>query len=48
MHNGGNDQELQRIRDKHPRERECVVERRVLGFLAPTKGESSEGGQRIV
>ncbi|KAL5528158.1 hypothetical protein ACEPAF_7294 [Sanghuangporus sanghuang] len=37
VHNGGNVHELQRIRNEHTGERECVVDDRVLGFLAPTR-----------
>jgi len=36
-HNGDNESELERIRKSHPGEPECVVERRVLGALAPTR-----------
>ncbi len=39
LHNGSNDQELQRIRNKHAGEGQCILDRRVLGFLAPTRGE---------
>ena len=38
IHNGGNCRELRRIMDEHPGERECIVDNRVLGFLAPTRG----------
>lgn len=38
IHNGGNSAELQRIRNEHHGEPECVVEGRVLGWLAPTRG----------
>ncbi|KAF4578384.1 hypothetical protein EYR36_000191 [Pleurotus pulmonarius] len=33
--NGGNDEEIARVRAEHPGEPECVVDRRVLGALAP-------------
>ncbi|KDQ57576.1 hypothetical protein JAAARDRAFT_156361 [Jaapia argillacea MUCL 33604] len=36
-HNGDNMAELNRVRDEHPGERECVGGNRVLGFLAPTR-----------
>ncbi|KAJ3490331.1 hypothetical protein NLJ89_g11443 [Agrocybe chaxingu] len=36
-HNGDNDAELERVRKSHPNEPECVVDRRVLGALAPTR-----------
>ncbi|KAL0575380.1 hypothetical protein V5O48_006593 [Marasmius crinis-equi] len=34
-HNGDNDAEVERVRQQHPDEPECVVDRRVLGALAP-------------
>ncbi|KAF8894823.1 phosphatase 2C-like domain-containing protein [Infundibulicybe gibba] len=34
-HNGDNDAEVERVRSAHPGEPECVVDRRVLGALAP-------------
>ncbi|KAI0686356.1 protein serine/threonine phosphatase 2C [Cytidiella melzeri] len=37
LHNGSNDAELQRIRSEHSGEPECVLNRRVLGWLAPTR-----------
>jgi hypothetical protein len=36
-HNGDNDDELARIRAEHPDEAECILNRRVLGALAPTR-----------
>lgn len=36
-HNGDNDEELERIRKAHPGEPECILDRRVLGALAPTR-----------
>jgi pyruvate dehydrogenase phosphatase len=36
-HNGDNDAELARVREAHPGELECIVDRRVLGALAPTR-----------
>lgn len=36
-HNGDNDAELERIQKTHPGEPECIVDRRVLGALAPTR-----------
>ncbi|KAF8162798.1 phosphatase 2C-like domain-containing protein [Crassisporium funariophilum] len=36
-HNGDNDAELERVRKSHPDEPECIVDRRVLGALAPTR-----------
>lgn len=36
-HNGDNDEELERVRKAHPGEPECIVDRRVLGALAPTR-----------
>ena len=41
IHNGDNDAELERVRKNHPGEPECIVDRRVLGALAPTRCESS-------
>jgi len=41
-HNGHNDEEIERIKREHPGEEEtCVVDRRVLGALAPTRCKSS-------
>ncbi|KAF7353804.1 Mitochondrial type 2c protein [Mycena venus] len=37
-HNGDNDAEIERVYREHPGEPECVVNRRVLGALAPTRG----------
>ncbi|KAI5120983.1 hypothetical protein M0805_006655 [Coniferiporia weirii] len=37
VHNGGNADELRRIEDEHPDDRECILDKRVLGFLAPTR-----------
>ncbi|KAH6919164.1 phosphatase 2C-like domain-containing protein [Coprinopsis sp. MPI-PUGE-AT-0042] len=38
MHNGDNDEEIARIMKEHPGEEEsCIVDRRVLGALAPTR-----------
>lgn len=37
-HNGDNDAEIARVQREHPGEPECVVNRRVLGALAPTRG----------
>ncbi|KAK2460694.1 hypothetical protein APHAL10511_007164 [Amanita phalloides] len=34
-HNGDNNAEIERVQHLHPNEPECVVERRVLGALAP-------------
>ncbi|KAK7438405.1 hypothetical protein VKT23_018018 [Stygiomarasmius scandens] len=34
-HNGNNDTEIERVRRQHPNEPECVIDRRVLGALAP-------------
>lgn len=34
-HNGDNDAEVERVRRAHPGEAECVMDRRVLGALAP-------------
>ena len=39
IHNGDNDAELARVRKDHPGEPECIVDRRVLGALAPTRCE---------
>ncbi|KAL1757806.1 phosphatase 2C-like domain-containing protein [Schizophyllum commune] len=36
-HNGYNDAELERIRREHPDEPDCVIDRRILGALAPTR-----------
>lgn len=33
--NGDNDSEVERVRQAHPGEPECVIDRRVLGALAP-------------
>lgn len=38
-HNGDNDAEIERIRAEHPDEPECILNRRVLGALAPTRCE---------
>lgn len=38
-HNGDNEAEIERIRAEHPDEPECVLNRRVLGALAPTRCE---------
>ena len=38
-HNGDNDAEVERVHKNHPGEPECVVDRRVLGALAPTRCE---------
>ncbi|KDQ59746.1 hypothetical protein JAAARDRAFT_205725 [Jaapia argillacea MUCL 33604] len=35
MHNGDNDDEVERVRREHPGEPSCVTERRVLGAIAP-------------
>ena len=40
IHNGDNDAELARVHKDHPGEPECIVDRRVLGALAPTRCES--------
>ncbi|KAJ6500713.1 phosphatase 2C-like domain-containing protein [Mycena sanguinolenta] len=37
-HNGDNPAEIERVIREHPGEPECVVNRRVLGALAPTRG----------
>ncbi|KAJ7272931.1 phosphatase 2C-like domain-containing protein [Mycena rebaudengoi] len=37
-HNGDNDAEIRRVQQEHPGEPECVVNRRVLGALAPFRG----------
>jgi pyruvate dehydrogenase phosphatase len=34
-HNGDNDAEVERVQRAHPGEPECVIDRRVLGALAP-------------
>ncbi|KAG7086404.1 hypothetical protein E1B28_002359 [Marasmius oreades] len=34
-HNGDNDAEVERVRQEHPDEPDCVIDRRVLGALAP-------------
>lgn len=34
-HNGDNDAEVERVQQAHPGEPECVLDRRVLGALAP-------------
>ncbi|KAK0197679.1 phosphatase 2C-like domain-containing protein [Armillaria mellea] len=34
-HNGYNDAEIERVRQQHPNEPECVIDGRVLGALAP-------------
>jgi len=36
-HNGDNDVEIERVLCEHPGEPECIVDRRVLGALAPTR-----------
>ncbi|KAJ7585675.1 phosphatase 2C-like domain-containing protein [Mycena floridula] len=36
-HNGSNQDELDRVRNEHPGEPECVYDSRVLGALAPTR-----------
>lgn len=40
-HNADNDAEVERIRNAHPGEHECVIDRRVLGALAPTRCTSN-------
>ena len=35
-HNGDNDAEVERVQIAHPGE-ECIIDRRVLGALAPTR-----------
>jgi pyruvate dehydrogenase phosphatase len=40
-HNGDNDAEIERVCREHPGEPECVVNRRVLGALAPFRGRHS-------
>lgn len=42
VHNGGNERELDRVRREHLGEEECVLNARVLGFLAPTRGTSTQ------
>jgi pyruvate dehydrogenase phosphatase len=37
VHNGDNDVEVERVRNAHPGEPECIVDGRVLGALAPTR-----------
>ncbi|KIY68778.1 protein serine/threonine phosphatase 2C [Cylindrobasidium torrendii FP15055 ss-10] len=37
IHNGDNEDEIERVRSQHPNEPECVVDGRVLGALAPTR-----------
>src|SRR6266702_3401129 len=39
LHNGDNPSEVHRIRSKHPGERECIKDNRVVGFLSPTRCE---------
>lgn len=34
-HNGANKREVQRVKNEHPGEPECVVDDRVLGAIAP-------------
>ncbi|KDQ18817.1 hypothetical protein BOTBODRAFT_153711 [Botryobasidium botryosum FD-172 SS1] len=36
-HNGDNEREVQRVRDEHPGERQCILNQRVLGALAVTR-----------
>lgn len=38
IHNGSNAQERDRIISEHPAHEQCMVEERVLGWLAPTRG----------
>lgn len=40
IHNGGNALEQDRIMAEHPAETECMLEDRILGWLAPTRGAS--------
>ncbi|KAI0758325.1 protein serine/threonine phosphatase 2C [Irpex lacteus] len=37
LHNGGNSDEVRRIRSEHNGEPECILDGRVLGWLAPTR-----------
>jgi pyruvate dehydrogenase phosphatase len=37
IQNGDNDSEVERVRHEHPGEDQCVLDRRVLGALAPTR-----------
>lgn len=34
-HNGFNEAEIERVKAEHPGEPDCVIDRRVLGALAP-------------
>jgi pyruvate dehydrogenase phosphatase len=40
-HNGDNDAEVERVQQAHPDEPECVIDRRVLGALAPFRCTSN-------
>jgi hypothetical protein len=40
-HNGDNDAEVERVQQAHPGEPECVLDRRVLGALAPFRCAST-------
>lgn len=42
-HNCDNDAEISRIVSEHPAEPECILDRRVLGALAPTRCKSIPG-----
>ena len=41
VHNGENEQEVERVRKEHPEEPECVVDGRVLGAIAPFRCQSN-------
>lgn len=43
-HNGENEQEVGRVRNEHPGEPECVVDRRVLGAIAPFRCQFTRTG----
>jgi len=43
-HNGGNEQEVERVRNEHPEEPECVVDGRVLGAIAPFRCQFTRTG----
>lgn len=38
-HNGADKEEMERIRSEHPGEPECILDDRVLGSIAVTRGK---------
>lgn len=44
-HNGVDPSEAQRIKSEHPGEEECILQDRVLGSIAVTRGDLQELGK---